>query len=189
MLTGLTRSKNPRFCYAGALRPTEEKGGEMNTYKKRAWPALAFIATYLLVQPVWVGAQCMTVGSMLGTGTQGGMQYIYVYKTVTPATMCTLTMAMNVIACDPGPTIGAMGVDGEVTASAFTAAVNVSCGWICAPCGQVVINGANDGLPVELLDFKVTAVPKALRPGRVKGETGPPPSPRSSSSPRQNQAG
>ena len=33
--------------------------------------------------------------------------------------------------------------------------MNPSCQWDCGPCGTIVTNAANDGLPVELMDFKI----------------------------------
>ena len=94
-----------------------------------------------------------------GPGT-GGMSpaYIYVGKTITNASTCTLTGFNNVIGCLPGgfpPTMtGAMNAGSYVSASANTTVTGAFCAWNCN-CGQVTVSSANDGLPVELLEFEV----------------------------------
>ena len=92
---------------------------------------------------------------------------------------CSNTV-MNASVCSPsiGPTI-------MFSAIAMAATVNPSCAWNCPVCPGVaphVTINSSDGLPVELLDFKVTAVPKTLGPLAATGQTAPTPSPRSDSS-------
>ena len=110
--------------------------------------SLALIS--VLVLPLSSQAQCMISGTGGGTGTSMGMPTNFVVKTLSSSYLCTLTMSMNVIGCNPAGTA----VSAYLTATAFPSVGPASCGWTCA-CGQITIDGPSDGLPVELLDFSV----------------------------------
>ncbi len=133
------------------------------------WLAAVLVLVCALVQPFPVSSQCVTGMSTMGTTSTPA--YIYIQRTFTNATQCHLTMFMNVKACFPGgqtpvgPFTSVTRVNGAVTASAFTTATNVSCGWVCMPCGSIVVNGANDDLPVELMDFSVDGDETDENPG------------------------
>jgi len=58
---------------------------------------LAVLLTIVLGQPIRGEAQCNVTNT---TGDVGAN--IYRSKQVSNATLCTLTMFMNVVACDPG---------------------------------------------------------------------------------------
>jgi len=107
----------------------------------------------LLFQPINANAQCTIASVDSGTLSSGGMNSKWVIKYFNSSESCSLTMSMNVIACNPSPSGSVL----SLTATAYTTATNPSCGWNCG-CGPVTINNA-DGLPVELLDFSIGQVP------------------------------
>lgn len=116
--------------------------------KSTIWLAAVLILAALVGRPAPVGAQCVVTNT--DTGSNVAMTYMYVNKTLTAPYFCTLTMSMNVIACNLS---GGAGTTNVLSASAFNTAVNPTCGWNCA-CGIVTIDGS-DGLPVELMEFSV----------------------------------
>ena len=134
----------------------------MNTNKSRIWMLSVLALAGVLIRPLSANAQCMTViTNGPATATQGTEMYRFIGKSITNGTMCTLTGYNNVRGCNPGmnpPTMtGSTNAGSYVSASALLTQMNPFCAWNCN-CGQVVINGASDGLPVELLDFKVSAL-------------------------------
>ena len=117
-------------------------------------PKLAFasilLLSCLLIQPVGLDAQCVTDGSpnvaMFGTT-------VVITKYLTAPTTCTGTVS-NAFACLPS--LGEVRtMQTYLGASAQTMmSTNPSCAWNCG-CGSINTNAANDGLPVELMDFAV----------------------------------
>lgn len=91
---------------------------------------------------------------------------IAIFKYLAAAQQCQTTM-MNSAFCFPN-TMLAAGMTLQATAAGASGhlGMNPSCAWNCTgACGNAVsITGSQDGLPVELLDFKVTAVPKTPSP-------------------------
>jgi hypothetical protein len=112
------------------------------------WYGSLLLLLCLLLQPAGIGAQCMIVGTDMGSGTQGGMNYRYGVKYLSMDFQCTVTMQMNMIGCSPDPTNSTDFLSG----AAFTTAVDPTCAWDCA-CGTVTIT--NVDLPVELMDFAI----------------------------------
>ena len=102
----------------------------------------------MLLQPVGVAAQCMTVNTVTGGGTQGGMDYMYAIKYLAGTYSCMFVMSMNAIGCDTSATAPATSA---LTASGFTPGT-MTCSWLC-DCGTVVIDELD--LPVELMDFAI----------------------------------
>lgn len=85
-----------------------------------------------------------------------GTDTIVVTKTLDASHSCQLTMSMNVLFCFPQAT--AMLTNKLVATAQTGGGSSPSCGWVCdCPVGtvQVTIDGINDGLPVELMDFGV----------------------------------
>jgi len=117
----------------------------------------------------------------------GGPSTQTVYKVVlfAEAGICGLVGMMGAhVSCSPSGHF-----DNIVTTVTAMARINnypSSCSWLChallGPFSCLVSISSSDGLPVELLDFKVTSGPKPLSPPAATGKTAPTPSPRSDSS-------
>ena len=71
--------------------------------------------------------------------------------TFNPLTLCTTAMSNNAGCARDGGTPMLL----IATAVGTQLTMNPSCSWNCGVCGTIVTNGANNGLPVELLDFQV----------------------------------
>ena len=93
-------------------------------------------------------SQCMIASTQMSTfGTT-----MTVVKVLSTPTTCTRNVN-NAASCNPaGPLFTTALFASAMSASTMTMAV--SCGWTCG-CGTVTIDGATDGLPVELMDFEV----------------------------------
>lgn len=100
----------------------------------------------------------MVTNTMMVPGTPGSM-YNMVYKTLNAAYLCSRVMSMNVSLCAPGIQLPRT----MLAASAPSGTMSPSCSFNCTGCGTITITGS-DGLPVELLDFKVSAL-EAAPPG------------------------
>ena len=121
----------------------------MDLKRSRLWLG-SLLLICLLVQPVGVGAQCMTVSVVTGGGTQGGMNYMYAIKYLSGTYSCMFVMSMNAISCDPNP---ADTMATALTGSAYTGVgLTASCSWNC-DCGTVTITEVD--LPVELMGFEI----------------------------------
>lgn len=126
--------------------------------KSSLWLGLVLLVGSMFVQPARVESQCMVAV----TTTQMNSMLQIVSKTLSAMYQCTLTMSMNVMNCAPGT----MGDNTSILTGSVTLplpAMSPTCAWNCVGCGTVTIDGS-DGLPVELLDFKVTALPKTPSP-------------------------
>ena len=151
----------------------------------------------LLVCGVWhpgpVRAQTSTVTiNPAPTACLNSIVKYYVPNMTTPMTIaifkrlsvtmqvCNTTM-MNSAFCNPG----VAAATNTLAASVFTMfgqiGMNPSCAWNCTgACGNTIsTTGSQDGLPVELLDFKVTVVPQTLNPPKALSKHKSPVSPHS----------
>ena len=95
-------------------------------------------------------AQCSVTYTYQGMYTMGGMDVNFIQKYLSTSESCSLTMSASVIDCNPDPS--ASGV--TLSATAYAGATMALCAWNCG-CGTVQIDGPNDGLPIELLEFQV----------------------------------
>ena len=137
----------------GPQRP-QEKGRTTMTSRLCLGFVLVILTSAMLVQPARVEAQCMTGGPIVNPV----LPNISVYRVLATMVVCRSTMNMNVNGCFP-TTVPQSTV--FLVASAPAAAMSASCAWTCACPGspnQAFSTTNDDGLPVELLDFKVSAL-------------------------------
>ena len=122
----------------------------MDIYRRsRLWLGSTLLLLCLLIQPIGVGAQCMTSTITTGLGTQAGMNYKYAIKYLSGTYSCMFVMSMSALGCD---TSGTATSTMALVASAFTTAPSPTCSWNC-DCGPVTIVRAE--LPVELMEFSI----------------------------------
>jgi hypothetical protein len=109
----------------------------------------------LWVQPVGVGAQCMTASTQMGTYDPAGPtpEYRYITKYLSGLYGCTLMASNSARSCDTGTSMGTMStVAGSAYISAITGGASPICSWNCS-CGSVTVVPAD--LPVELMGFGI----------------------------------
>jgi len=108
-----------------------------------------FVLVCLLVLPQQAQAQCMVTNTSVFVGAT----YTYVKKTLNGTYICSLVTSNNASLCAPAVPLPRM----TLTASASSVAIAPSCSFACTggtACASITITGA-DGLPVELLEFKI----------------------------------
>ncbi len=79
--------------------------------------------------------------------------YVYIDKFLDMTRSCSFVTSNNAALCNPGVTLPTNRLIASVTGPNIN--MNPSCSWSCTGCGAIVTNAADDGLPVELMDFGV----------------------------------
>ena len=124
----------------------------VDTCKFRFWLVPALLLFCALARPGAVKAECMYAST--NVLMPGGTMTILVEKYLTMKANCaSIPTQMNAVDCNPGTMVHYTDL---LSGEAMTATVSPNCAWNC-DCGTVTIDGS-DGLPVELLDFKVSAL-------------------------------
>jgi len=154
---------------------------EITPLQGRSRVGMALCVVFVLVfQPRLTSAQCAATSTVVVAGPP-----TKVVKYFSIPIYCASMMQGGVVACDP-PCCSVRSLFYAVNIPPNNS--NEQCSWTgCTvtgggtPCPTIIID-KSDGLPVELLDFKVTSVPKPLGPLAATGKTAPTPSPHSDSS-------
>ena len=119
-----------------------------------ASPGMAQMTVVIMEPTTSIPTACVVTIKKVGSPNLSfPTSYVYIDKFLDTTRVCSFVTSNFAALCNPGGMVATTRLIASATGTGLT--MSPSCQWNCVGCGTITTSAANDGLPVELMDFRI----------------------------------